>query len=263
MANPGRRSEATTPGGSIIHPSCTPKGRSGEHTVSPYICIFQSITASAHTSCVSRCAPTGCNATGSDTGGVVTTFLRPRLTMLRPFRVGMSVETGGNEGNTHTMTCFTITSVIINGLAHSATTEMRNINNTDTHKTHLPRISSPGMRTIYTPDRQKPRLAHTSSPEGRSMVNPRRRSEATTPGVSLIHLPCTPKGRSGEHTVSPYIYIFQSITASAHTSCVSRCAPTGCNATGSDTGGVVTAFLRPRLSMLRPFGVGISANADN
>ena len=136
MVNPGRRSEATTPGGSLIHPPCTLKGRSSEHTVSPYICIFQSIAASALTSCVRRCAPTGCIDWRRDTGGVVTAFLRPRLTMLRPFRVGMSAEAGGNRGNAHIMICFTLTSVIINGLAHSATTEMRSINNTDTHKTH-------------------------------------------------------------------------------------------------------------------------------
>ena len=136
MVNPGRRSEATTPGGSPPHLPCTPKGRSSEHTVSPYTRIFQGITASAHTSCVRRCAPSGCNVTGSDTRGVVTAFLRPRLTMLRPSGVAMSANAGGNKGNVHIMICFTITSVIINGLAHSATTEMRNINNTDTHKTH-------------------------------------------------------------------------------------------------------------------------------
>ena len=124
-------------------------------------------------------------------------------------------------------------------------------------------MSPPGMRTIYIPDRQKPLLAHTSTPEGRSMVNPGRRSEATTPGGSLIHPPCTLKGRSSEHTVSPYICIFQSIAASALTSCVRRCAPSGCNDWRRDTWGVVTAFLRPRLTMLRPSGVDMCAEYRN
>ena len=37
------------------------------------------------------------------------------------------------------------------------------------------------------------------------------------------------------------------------------CAPSGCNYSGRETGGVVTAFLRPRLTKLRPFWMLICA----
>ena len=130
-------------------------------------------------------------------------------------------------------------------------------------KPHSAHKSSPKGRSRVNPQKQRPHLAHTSTPKGRSRDNPGRRSEATTPGDCLIHLSCTPKGRSSESTASPYTYICQSTTASAFTSCVRRCAPSGCNGMRSDTGGVVTTFLRPRLTTLRPFGVGISANAHN